>query len=64
LEKRAKRKENRLLINHLDIPSRTRFEQALENFRGGAILTVVHDRYFIESFASNVWTVKDGKITK
>jgi hypothetical protein len=31
---------------------------------GGAILTVVHDRYFIESFASNVWTVKDGKITK
>ncbi|HEX6271183.1 MAG TPA: ABC-F family ATP-binding cassette domain-containing protein [Anaerolineales bacterium] len=50
-------------INHLDIPSRARFEEALANFKG-TILAVVHDRYFIERFASDVWTVKDGKIQK
>jgi ATP-binding cassette subfamily F protein 3 len=48
-------------INHLDIPSRARFEEALASFKG-TILAVVHDRYFIERFASDVWTVKDGKI--
>ena len=48
-------------INHLDIPSRSRFEQALGNFHG-TVLAVVHDRYFIERFASSVWTVKDGKV--
>ncbi len=50
-------------INHLDIPSRARFEEALANFKG-TILAVVHDRYFIKRFASDVWTVKYGKILK
>ncbi len=50
-------------INHLDIPSRERFEEALENFNG-TILAVVHDRNFIERFASDVWMAKDGKVTK
>ncbi|HLO29031.1 MAG TPA: ABC-F family ATP-binding cassette domain-containing protein [Anaerolineales bacterium] len=50
-------------INHLDIPSRARFEEALANFKG-TILAVVHDRYFIERFASEVWTLKDGKVVK
>jgi ATP-binding cassette subfamily F protein 3 len=50
-------------INHLDIPSRARFEEALANFKG-TILAVVHDRYFIEQFASHLWQVKDGKIVK
>jgi ATP-binding cassette subfamily F protein 3 len=48
-------------INHLDIPSRARFEEALANFKG-TILAVVHDRYFLERFASDVWHVKDGRI--
>ncbi|MCK7506412.1 MAG: hypothetical protein MZV70_21730 [Desulfobacterales bacterium] len=48
-------------INHLDIPSRARFEEALANFKG-TILAVVHDRYFLERFASDVWNVRDGKI--
>ena len=48
-------------INHLDIPSRARFEEALANFKG-TVLAVIHDRYFIERFATEVWTVKDGKI--
>lgn len=50
-------------INHLDIPSRERFEEALENFQG-TILAVVHDRSFIERFASDVWTAKDSTILK
>ncbi|MGB8982889.1 MAG: ABC-F family ATP-binding cassette domain-containing protein [Anaerolineales bacterium] len=50
-------------INHLDIPSRARFEEALANFKG-TILAVVHDRYFIERFASDVWTVKGDKVEK
>ncbi|RPI94006.1 MAG: ABC transporter ATP-binding protein, partial [Chloroflexi bacterium] len=50
-------------INHLDIPSRARFEEALASFKG-TILAVVHDRYFIERFASDVWTIKDGKVEK
>lgn len=50
-------------INHLDIPSRARFEEALAKFKG-TILAVVHDRYFIERFASDVWLAKDGKIIK
>lgn len=50
-------------INHLDILSRARFEEALGNFKG-TILAIVHDRYFIERFANEVWNVKDGKIVK
>jgi len=48
-------------INHLDIPSRARFEEALANFKG-TILAVVHDRYFLERFASDVWIVNNGTI--
>jgi ATP-binding cassette subfamily F protein 3 len=43
-------------INHLDIPSRTRFEAALSHFEGTA-LAVAHDRYFIDRFATEVWWV-------
>jgi len=50
-------------INHLDIPSRSQFEQALTQFEG-TVLAVVHDRYFIERFASEVWLVEDRKIKK
>ncbi|MBK8421552.1 ribosomal protection-like ABC-F family protein [Candidatus Villigracilis saccharophilus] len=48
-------------INHLDIPSRERFEEALENFNG-TILAVVHDRSFIERFATHVWYANERKI--
>jgi ATPase subunit of ABC transporter with duplicated ATPase domains len=50
-------------INHLDIPSRTQFEQALTQFEG-AVLAVVHDRYFIERFADEVWWVEAGGIRR
>jgi ATP-binding cassette subfamily F protein 3 len=48
-------------INHLDIPSRARFEQALSKYTG-TVLAVIHDRYFIDQFASEVWRLEDGKI--
>jgi ATP-binding cassette subfamily F protein 3 len=48
-------------INHLDIPSRERFEQALAEFQG-TVLAVVHDRAFIRHFARQVWKMEDGQI--
>ena len=49
-------------VNHLDIPSRTQFEQALNSF-DGAILAVVHDRYFIQRFADTIWWVENGMVS-
>jgi ATP-binding cassette subfamily F protein 3 len=48
-------------INHLDIPSRSRFEEALLQFEG-TILAVVHDRYFIDAFATDLWRVTGESI--
>jgi ATP-binding cassette, subfamily F, member 3 len=48
-------------INHLDIPSRTRFEQALTAFEGTS-LVIAHDRYFIEAFATRIWKVEDSTV--
>jgi ATP-binding cassette subfamily F protein 3 len=48
-------------INHLDIPSRTQFEKALTNFEG-TVLAVVHDRYFIQGFASRIWAEVDDSL--
>jgi ATP-binding cassette subfamily F protein 3 len=50
-------------VNHLDIPSRSQFEQALNQFEG-AVLAVVHDRYFIERFAEEVWWVEGQGIRR
>jgi len=48
-------------INHLDIPSRARFEQVLAKYTG-TVLAVVHDRYFIEQFATTMWVMEAGRI--
>jgi ATP-binding cassette subfamily F protein 3 len=50
-------------INHLDIPSREMFEQALTSFEG-TVLAVVHDRYFIQRFANELWIVQDGTVRR
>jgi ATP-binding cassette, subfamily F, member 3 len=50
-------------VNHLDIPSRAQFEEALNQF-DGAILAVVHDRYFIDRFADEVWWLEGGSIRR
>jgi ATP-binding cassette subfamily F protein 3 len=48
-------------INHLDIPSRSRFEQAMATFEG-TVLAIVHDRYFIERFATGLWAIEGGTL--
>ena len=48
--------------NHLDIPSREWMEDALSSY-GEALLSVSHDRYFIEKFATRIWCFEDGKVT-
>jgi ATP-binding cassette subfamily F protein 3 len=50
-------------INHLDIPSRQQFETALEAFPG-TILVSVHDRAFIEHFATSLWRIKGSELRK
>ena len=50
-------------INHLDIPAREQFEEALGGF-SGTVLAVLHDRYFIERFASEIWWVEDRGIRR
>jgi ATP-binding cassette subfamily F protein 3 len=50
-------------LNHLDIPSRERFEEALEAF-GGTILAVSHDRYFIRRVASRVLMLREGHLAE
>jgi len=48
-------------LNHLDLPARERFEQALTAFEGTA-LVITHDRYFIQRFATGVWQVEAGTV--
>ena len=48
-------------INHLDIASRASFEQAMSAF-GGTVVVAVHDRFFIERFATRLWAIHGGKL--
>jgi ATP-binding cassette subfamily F protein 3 len=48
-------------INHLDIPSRERFERALQAFQG-SVLAVVHDRYFVDQFATTIWELNQNSL--
>jgi ATP-binding cassette subfamily F protein 3 len=48
-------------VNHLDIPSRAKFEQAMQAFEG-TVLAVVHDRYFIRRFATRIWAIQAGTL--
>lgn len=48
-------------LNHLDLPSRERFEEALSRFEG-TLLIVLHDRYAIARLATRVIEVRDGAV--
>jgi ATP-binding cassette subfamily F protein 3 len=50
-------------INHLDVPSREKFEEALGAFQG-SVLAVVHDRYFVDKFATTVWHIQEGVLAE
>ncbi|MFA6803464.1 MAG: ABC-F family ATP-binding cassette domain-containing protein [Candidatus Methanomethylophilaceae archaeon] len=59
--------ETNLLIldeptNYLDIPARHAVEEALTEY-DGTIITVTHDRYFLDTVCNKVIEVKDGSIT-
>jgi len=49
--------------NHLDIESREWIEDAVSDF-DGTMLFISHDRYFLNKFASKIWSMKDGGITE
>jgi ATP-binding cassette subfamily F protein 3 len=52
-------------VNHLDTPSRERFEAALDAFPG-TMLAAVHDRAFIAAFVGagrgKVWRLDKGRL--
>lgn len=45
-------------LNHLDIVSRERIEEALKNY-SGSFLIVTHDRYFSRETANEIWELSD-----
>jgi ATP-binding cassette, subfamily F, member 3 len=45
--------------NHLDIPSREALERALAEF-SGTIITVSHDRYFLDKLATEILYLENG----
>jgi len=50
-------------INHLDISSRESFERALAAY-DGTVLAAVHDRYFIQHFATSLWSIENHGIRR
>lgn len=47
--------------NHLDLTSIEALETGLKAFQG-ALIAVSHDRWFIDSIATKLWYLEDGKI--
>jgi len=48
--------------NHLDIPSREALEEALSGF-AGTVITVSHDRYFLDKLATEILYLENGVAT-
>ncbi|MCL2235955.1 MAG: ABC-F type ribosomal protection protein [Defluviitaleaceae bacterium] len=49
--------------NHLDIESREWIEDAVADF-SGTMLFISHDRFFLNHFASKIWSMEGGTITE
>ena len=47
--------------NHIDIDTREILEESLKNYKG-TILFVTHDRYFMNTLATSIWSIEDYKI--
>ncbi|MDQ3693703.1 MAG: ATP-binding cassette domain-containing protein [Chloroflexota bacterium] len=50
-------------LNHLDLPARERFEEALTKFEGTVIM-VLHDRFAIDRLATRVLIVNGGQVSE
>ena len=47
--------------NHLDILSREWLEDAVDSF-SETMIFVSHDRYFIDRFATRIWSIENGRV--
>ena len=60
-------KSNFLLLdeptNHLDIESKEVLEKAISDY-SGTVLTISHDRYFLNKVVNKIWYLEDNKITE
>lgn len=60
-------KSNFLLLdeptNHLDIESKEVLENAIVDY-SGTVLTISHDRYFLNKVVNKIWYLEEGKITE
>mgnify|MGYP003334357075 FL=1 len=59
--------ENNLLLmdeptNHLDMESKDTLEEALVNYTG-SLITVSHDRWFLDQVVNRIWELQDGVVT-
>ncbi|CAN5727351.1 ABC-F family ATP-binding cassette domain-containing protein [soil metagenome] len=60
-------KANLLLLdeptNHISLDVLEEFEKALLNFPG-TVVAISHDRRFIEKFATEIWAINEGRLTR
>ncbi|HEY9685365.1 MAG TPA: ABC-F family ATP-binding cassette domain-containing protein [Coleofasciculaceae cyanobacterium] len=47
--------------NHMDIPSKDAMTEALSEYEG-TILCISHDRHFIQTLATEIWEIHNGRI--
>lgn len=47
--------------NHLDFATLSWLEEYLEGYKG-AVITVSHDRYFLDRLVSNIWEIEDNHL--
>ncbi len=49
--------------NHLDIDSKEILEEALKDYEG-TVISISHDRYFLNNFANKIWEMEKDKISE
>jgi ATP-binding cassette subfamily F protein 3 len=47
--------------NHLDMDSKETLEEAIESYEG-SLITVSHDRWFLDQCVNRIWELENGKV--